>query len=712
MKSAIGHPRGLTLSRYVDGDLSPAALGRVEAHLGRCPGCRESVEFLRDVGAAAREAGEPAGASVPDVADEVIRRRAQGERVVLDAPARGRAPGPGAFRAAAAILFLVLGGAVAVLTLAPSATASRSELAFTPDAPAAGERVEVEYSPAYYLADEDSLRLRARARKTDTPYPRGGVIGELRVATLHRTDDGMFTGSIRLDPDDVFLAAVVEDFEARNVDTNFGELWELFVRTEDGAPSTAALESRYRTLEPYNWVMATAWAEEITERWPDNPIGWALLYVHLSRTAGGTPPDSVRELHRAKLAGLIAARESGDPDPEELAWLATYARVLGDAALQDSLLDRLSELDSNHEAVVDRRVLEAWSGSGPDRAALLDRLERIWASSDGTNEFVARLALGTAASAGDVEATRVWMQRAREVDGVSPGLILMVTEPLLAVAPDRVEILEERWDILHTAAEELRPLRSTRDQYLTDLDSEQVTTGVALANALLDTGESDAALAVLEEIGDRVWKPEDVRRHVGVLLATGDTAAAIEAIGLLVADPIEGSAALEEYAAVLTASDVDPAALRETAAGEVAERIRSSLGSRRAFADTLRVHLLDSEPLEAREFFGDEPTILLMWDAAAPGATEELDSFEALAREPWARGKIRAVVVNITGEGLEALAEHRLPVIHDEGLRLTEALGTFGIPSSVVVGPDRRVLAVVSEPEPAFRIAYHLHSGN
>ena len=712
MKNSIGHPRDLTLSRYVDGDLSPTSRGRVEAHLGRCAGCRESVEVLRDLGAAAREAREPAGAPVPDVADEVIRRRARGERVVLDIPARGWAPGPGGLRAAAAILLLALGGAAVVLTLAPSATASRSDLVFTPDAPGAGEWIEVEYSPAYYLADEDSLRLRARARKTDTPYPRGGVIGELRVATLHRTDDGTFTGSIGLEPDDVFHAAVVEDFEARNVDTNFGELWELFVRTEDGAPSTAALESRYRTLEPYNWVMATGWAEEITERWPENPIGWVLLYVHLSRTAGGTPPDSVRDLHRAKLAGLIAARESGQPDLEELAWLANYARLLRDAALQDSLLDRLSELDPNHEEVVDRRVLEAWSESGPDRAALLDRLERIWASSDGTNEFVARLALGTAVSAGDVEATRVWMQRAREVDGVSPGLILMITEPLLAVAPDRVEILEERRDILNAAAEELRPLRSTRDQYLTDLDSERVTTGVALANALLDAGEADAALAVLSEVGDRVWKPEDVRRHVGVLLATGDTAAAIEAIGLLVADPIERSSALEEYAAVLTAADVDPAALLETAAGEVAERIRSSLGSRRAFADTLKVHLLDSEPLEVREFFGDEPTILLMWDATAPGATEELDSFEALASEPWARGRIRAVVVNMTGEGLEVLAGHRLPVIHDEGLRLTEVLGTFRIPGSVIVGPDRRILAVVSEPEPAFRIAYHLHSGS
>ena len=69
MKNSIGHPRDLTLSRYVDGDLSPASRGRVEAHLSRCPGCRESVEVLRDLGAAAREAREPAGAPVPDVAD-------------------------------------------------------------------------------------------------------------------------------------------------------------------------------------------------------------------------------------------------------------------------------------------------------------------------------------------------------------------------------------------------------------------------------------------------------------------------------------------------------------------------------------------------------------------------------------------------------------------------------------------------------------------
>ncbi len=710
MKSVIGHPRNLTLSRYVDGGLSPAARGRVEAHLRMCHGCRETVDFLRDVGEAAREAREPSGAQVPDVADEVIRRRAQGERVALDVPAWAWAPGPGVLRAAAAILLLALGGAAVILTLAPSASASRSELAFTPDAPAAGERIEVQYSPAYYLADEDSLRLRARARRTDTPYPRGGVIGELRVATLHRIADGTFTGSIWLEPDDVFLAAVVEDFDARNVDTNFGELWELFVRTEDGAPSTAALESRYRTLEPYNWVMATAWAEEITERWPENPFGWALLYFHESRTRGEALPDSVVGFHRRKLAELVEAQPSSEETVDDLAWLAAYARFIGDSRSRSHLLGRLAELDPNHPEVIDQRVIQALSESERDPRVLLDLLEVVWSTSDGTNELLGRVALETAVSVNDVNAVRSWLARAREVEEITATQILDIIEPLIELAPLRAVILQGELVSLESAPEELRPLRSTRDEYGQDLASELLETQIALARSLVDAGNLEAAAPVTMRIVDVVWKPEDVQPVADLLLATGDTMTAIALLGLLIADPIEGSEAFQEHGSMLMATGADSAALLNIASERLSERVISSLSSPRIVPDGTNVSLIDGSTTTAGEYFGGRPTVLLMWWADVGRAAEMLDEFEALAAEPWVTDRIRAAVVAARPQtaDLEELGRLELPAILDRDYELAESLRAFAAPMYVVLDSKGRVRATIEEASTAFRIAHQL----
>ncbi len=711
MMSAFGHPRALTLSRYVDGDLSSKARRRVQEHLGRCPRCRETVEFIRELGEAARE---HSGVGVPDVADEVIRRRAQGERVVLETPRKSRAMGPGALRMVAAIVLLVLGGAAAFLTLAPSASASRSELTFDPDEPTPGESIEIEYSPAYYLSDQDSLRLRVRARKANSPFPRGGVIGELRVATLQRTPDGTFSGRIRLEPDDEFLAAAVEDFEARNIDTNFGQLWELLVRTDDGSPSVAALEGRYRTLEPYNWILASAWAEEVTRRWPESPFGWALLYFHVSRTRTEPLPDSVMAFHRAKLAALVEAQEAGDEEPDDLAWLATYARFLGDTRLQDQLLDRLAELDPNRREVIDRRAAEVFSEPGQDPRVLLNLLEGIWATSDRSNELLVRVALGTAVSVKDVNAARIWLARARKVEGITTKQLLDITEPLVELANSRAEILRAELHSLESATDELRPLRSTHDQHEGDLRSVLLQTRIALARTLVDAGELAAATAVTKDVLEAVWRPRDVQPVIDLLLAASDTTRAIRLIGMLVADPIEGPDAFQAYGSVLNAAGVDSAALLETASDELTERVLSSLGSSRILPDGITVSFIDGSTTTAGDYFRGRPTVLLMWRTDVGRAVETLDHFESLAAEPWVADRIRAVVLCAGPEtaDLEELKRRVTPVILDREYELTESLRAFGAPTYVVLDSERRILATGREASTAFRIAHHLAARN
>jgi len=61
---------GKTLSRYLDGDLAPAAAARVAAHLAECPACVRLLDEMRSADDAVRGEAAPA-AAVPDVAARV-----------------------------------------------------------------------------------------------------------------------------------------------------------------------------------------------------------------------------------------------------------------------------------------------------------------------------------------------------------------------------------------------------------------------------------------------------------------------------------------------------------------------------------------------------------------------------------------------------------------------------------------------------------------
>jgi anti-sigma factor RsiW len=66
-----------TLSRYLDGDLSPAASRDVEAHLAECPACERALAEMKALDDVVRRAG-PSTAEAPDVAGRVtadLRRR-------------------------------------------------------------------------------------------------------------------------------------------------------------------------------------------------------------------------------------------------------------------------------------------------------------------------------------------------------------------------------------------------------------------------------------------------------------------------------------------------------------------------------------------------------------------------------------------------------------------------------------------------------------
>lgn len=194
----------------------------VADHLPDCAACREAVEFFQRLAAATAEP-----LPVPDVTKAVLDRRRSGERIQLvQKPAVLRKVQYG-LAASIALAF----GLVGYLLFVPTARANRSVLEFDPAVLAPASTVNVSYKPAGLLAGEDSLRLRVRSRTADSPFPRGGPIGELQTATLKPAGGGTYEGKIAVDPDAIYVAAVVEDFQGERVDTNFGRLWDSFVRT-------------------------------------------------------------------------------------------------------------------------------------------------------------------------------------------------------------------------------------------------------------------------------------------------------------------------------------------------------------------------------------------------------------------------------------------------------------------------------------------------
>jgi hypothetical protein len=456
--------------------------------------------------------------------------------------------------------------------------------------------------------------------------------------------------------------------------------------------------------------MASAWAEEVTERWPENPFGWALLYFHESQTAAEALPDSVVDSHRRKLSALVESSRSGVAEADELSWLANYARFLGDDSVHAGIISRLAEQDEDHRTVIYQRVLEVLAESRGDPVGGLAKLRSIWNTTDQTNEVLARVTLMTAVATGDIHAARYWLAQARMTEGVTVQQALEITRPMLELGPERVAILQAALDSLERAGDEARPLRSTRQQHDERLATSALELRIALSRALVEVGALDDAAVVVRDVWDVVWKPEDLRPVVTSLLATGDTTVALLGIAMLAADPVVGHKALQDYGSLLSSPDVHTGELLRTAEAELEERVWASLVESGHLPDGITVPVLGTDGIPSQDYFVDRPSVLFRWSARLGNATELRNEFEQLSDAPWVVDRIRPVV--LTTDSVETRSnwgrEVSVPVIRDEGYRLTEALGTFGIPVYVVLDRDRRVLAVVPDAVTAFRIAHHL----
>ncbi|MFW6074692.1 MAG: anti-sigma factor family protein, partial [Chloroflexota bacterium] len=684
----FGHPSGLTLSRFVDGDLSASRLERIAAHVERCGACRERVDFIRTLGttAAKLDFGHP-----PDVADEVLRRRRTGERIDLladeqAANATPAVPWTARFGIAASIALAALGGGY--MLLAPTAGAHRSELSFDPGTPTSGEMVSLTYEPASYLAHHDSLRLRMRARNAESPNPRGGVIGELRVATLRKNADGTFEGRFALEPGDLYVAAAVEDFAGENIDTNFGQLWDVLVAEQDGEPSVAALESKYRVLEPFNWVMAAEWAAEAAERYPGNPFGWTMLYVHQSRIGTVSLPDSLQRFHEGKLRELMEL--SSEYSADELYWLADYARRLRQTTLHEQVLDRLRDLAPQHRAILEQRLAEIVGETGDELPTRLDRLDDVWQRTNAESEVLIRQGILAAARSGNSAAVDVWIDRARRLPDLTESSVVALLAPFGGLVSQRIRLRSEWLEKLADADDSSRSLRTSMNEHRQILSDSIESTKMKLASDLVIAGDTARALSVMADVAEQAWKPEVLEPYANELLAIGDTTAARPIVGMLYADPVVGEQARAKYGSILS-SDAPEIALAEA---EYVDRVRESTTDGRRLPRDMNLQRIGRGALSTSDLRG-MPTVVLMWDPRLIDAASLLADFQARTRESRSAG-INSLIVT-RSELNQQLSKER-KIVYDRGYELSQMLGEFEVPKYVVLDSKLTVVARVSDP--------------
>jgi hypothetical protein len=580
---------------------------------------------------------------------------------------------------AAAFVLLVLAGVY--LFDAPPVAAGHSELDFGTELATPGSTLQIEYTPAVFLAGYDSLRLRVRSRGAGTPYPgHAGVIGDLQTVTLMRASDGKFHGSLTVEPDELFLAASVEDFSGTDIDTNLGRLWDVMV-SGDGTPSTAALESRYRVLEAVNWVQATAWVKDLAGRYPGNPLSWAMLWRYEDRISPASPSDSLIAFHRAKLRELIGLQTEQGTTPTDLRILRTYARWLGEQTLADSLLAELARLDPDNAAVVAATLPKPGDGE----AGWLEKADSVWAASEKTDDNLVISALFVAGEAGDSIAVQRWVNRGRRLLYLSPGTMAARLDPYDFTASIRVRLREDWLQQLRDAGEESRPLGESVPEFRAWRQDRIRQAESALGRDLAVAGRVAESRAILSSIAESSWQPAVLGPYTDFLLAAGDTTTALDVIALLVADPVSGSVARTRFASLLKAHVDDPDDFVRRGRIEYKRRVEQNLDfNMRLPADT-RLHFVDGTTTTVGDRLTGSTTLIVFFQPEVPGLQARIgELLEHVSSVP----ATEALQVLLVSKGPSPDLASRVAatnLLTDENLDLTQRLHAWGTEDLVLV---------------------------
>jgi peroxiredoxin len=683
----LRHPRTTTLSRHLDGELTPARARRVAAHLDRCARCRSVSADLRAMSGIA--GGLPIHTPPDGMLERVIARRGAGERVLLPAErnleaSRGTGRPVRILTAAGLVLAALVGG---MLLRGRELEADHSELRFSPAHPKPGDSVRVEYRATGLFAGHDRLVLRGRFADRHS----GQFQPVVRVAELSRSG-GTFLGSFRMPTEPSFAVFAVEDTAAAAVDYN-AERWELLAHGPDGRPLREALAARVLDVRQRDSESARASARELARLYPAAPASWLYLYDAENALADAQQSRALAAQNRERFRRLETERAEASVDARELCDMAWYAGRLGDTAAEARWNGRLFREHAGDACAVQLRVMST-QGSAKERLAVYDTLWRRYGSVSTQLPFSAFM---TANVSGDAEALRTWSERLR---ATVPEMVPMAARSLLT-SPDSVnralgaEYARAVLRHLDSLPDAERGLTQTRDEQQRMASAAAAYQLKTLGAALAMEGRRAAALDTLGRALDATWDPALFRQVADIRLSLGDTAGAIPILARVAVDPATAPS-FADSARQRVGSRFDPAAWeRSTAAARA--RMRASVAAM-VESRPLRapLHLADGNrrPVAWRPTAGT-PTVVALWSRYCPPSLMQMGDVEQLHATLRARG---VPLVGITAEAPSAdlagfVAEKHLtfPVLHDVDREAARAFSGFPTPTYLVLDGRGRI---------------------
>jgi len=689
----------------MDGGVDGRRAAALHSHLEGCARCRAELAFVRALQERAGTLRAPL--PPPGLFEEILARRAAGERIILPTTAP---PPPPARRGRWVAPVSLAAGLLITLTIllpGPQARAGSSELRFDPPAVVPGGQLQVVYRPGALLAGEERLILRGRIRRVGEP-PSHGIIEANIVAELRRRRGGTYRGSVRLPRAAAFAAFAVEAPDASRVDSHGHRLWELLARDADGSPTFGALEQQYRAREERRLAAADEVARRMTELFPDRTRGWLYRLVSQARGASNAERDSLWAVHRRELSRLERRAASADRvTPDELAALESYARLLDEPDSQARWAKALAAAAPLHPRAAQDRVLRALTAHREDPAGLLAALEEEWVRTGPLSDFSATQGFLAALAVGDRDAALRWADRYLDVRPNEEGAIDAQLVSLPATRAEGIARLRLRLRRLLTHGEP-RPLDRSGPEQRRYLAGEIRGTRTTIGAALLAEGrlgEAAETLAIAAQSGTR---PGLFRTLGEARLALGDTAAALSALAFAAADPLAEDGTSDSLARRLglTSASAMWRARVGAARRELERRLMKSppLLPLRGDVEVRDAH---GTPYRLRDLLGGRPALVVLWHRRLWSSVRDVPRLQIGARRLTRAGAVMLAVSldpSVRDPGA-FLSEEGItfPVFRDGDPGIASALNDWSVPRYLVLDGSGRLRFDGDEMDDAVR---------
>ncbi len=680
------HPSLQALSLFVDGELGERRTRRIGQHLESCARCRREVAFILEIQHGVRRLARPRPPS--DLLDEVLQRRAAGERVIL--PTAGIRPAersrPTVRGAAAAVLAIALGAFGTGLLTSGPAEAGSSRVMFTPDNLDLTSSKQVEYRTVGPLAAEPRVRLRGRYYQA-TDRISMGEGGSIVSTYLEPLDPGTFGGAIELPGSAVYARFRVEDPLGEYIDPSAASS-EILARYADGKPKFEALWQRARFFEGTNETEAFESLRQLTEFYPERIEGWERLHYFqqagLVKGGSSDARDRLAAEHRGRLRGFLTSAAERRLTVSELGALVEYARRLDEADISERYSAELQRRAPRHPLAVRDRVSAAVELWGNDPRAQLSALEREWRLAPPPELLLPVAGLTAAVAIRDVESVGLWAER---LTMTQPGSERMAARSISKIP-----------ELLPVAAEQLRkglaglddppdrPIDLTVSEHEAERRRVRHLLLKELGLVLYRSGSLEAAFDTLARAAATGWDPRLFGEVAGLAEKLGRGDEALRYHALATSDPVTGE---EYYARSVDRIEglTDRAewyARLEEAESRQREDIYRRVLNLKPQTSTLR--RTDGTTTELESVLGERATIAVIWSRFSPLSVELLRSLAA-ERD------------RLSGLGVEVIAIARDP----EPDQLRAYVSAIGLDVPVFLEEGRDV-ALVGRSVPALTI--------